>query len=310
MKRDFTFFFTFVCDNDIRREYIKVAINTLFQECKTIDIPVMVVDGSSENEFIENKKIFKNVKNLTYIHDEQVNPFKRCYKHLNLIKTEFVLRLLEDAAFINFSKNDFFHIKKDIEILKKLPNIDTVHYLMVDDNKYSFKDGTLFYSPLNFNDKVVDHFNDYAYYSHSQNGFLYHYICNNLLYRKKLMKKQWEYLAENYLTHNDAEAGNINRKLYKTFSKVRYLRGIIRLYFRFYEKLFKRDCIIKEAVITQTSIQCDALHIGYYRVEIDDEKYSSNNNDIELKNLAMFNKLSLLENMKFERYTIKDPDEK
>ena len=32
--KDCTFFFTFVCENDIRREYIKIAINTLFQDIK------------------------------------------------------------------------------------------------------------------------------------------------------------------------------------------------------------------------------------------------------------------------------------
>jgi hypothetical protein len=304
--KDCTFFFTFVCENDIRREYIKIAINTLFQEYKKIDIPVMVVDGSSKNEFIENRKIFKKIKNLSYIHDEQANPFKRCHKYLDFIKTNFVLRLLEDAAFLNFSKNDFSYIEKDINLLKSMPNIDVVHYLMVDDNKYLFKNNILSYLPINFNNKVINYYNNYPYYSHSQNGFIYHYLCNNLLYRKDLILKQWAYLAENYLTHNDAEAGNINRKIYKLFSRIRYIRGLIRLFYRFSEKIFKRDSIIKSAVITQTSLECDALHIGYYRVETNDEKYSNNSNDIELKNLDMFNQVSILKVMQFKRYKLGD----
>jgi len=302
LKKDVTVFFTFVCESTIRREYIKIAIKTLFKECESIDTAVIIVDGSSEKHLTENKKIFKNINSLTYIHDEHVNPFKRCYKYLKLIKTEFVLRLLEDAAFINFSKKNFFYVKKDIEILKNLSSIDAIHYLMVDDNNYSIMNNTLFYSPVNFNNKTLNYFNGHAYYSHTQNGFLYHYMCNNLLLRTNLMKKQWKYLAKYYLTHNDAEAGNINNKLYNLFSNVKYIRGIIRLFFRFYEKIFRSDCIIKSAIITETSTQCDALHIGYYRSEIDDKKFMANNNDKVLKNLLAFNKLSNLKKIKFKRY--------
>ena len=137
---NFTFFFTFVCNDEIRRTYIEIAIKTLFERCKDIEVPVLVVDGSNGNELEKNRNVFKHIRNITYIEDNENNPFKRCKKYLNLIKTPYVLRLLEDAAFINFSKNDFSAIKKDINILNNKPNIDVIHYLMVDDKSYTFNE--------------------------------------------------------------------------------------------------------------------------------------------------------------------------
>lgn len=296
MKGNFTIFFTFVCENELRREYIKIAFYTLFEECKRIEIPVLVIDGSKKKDANENKKIFNDANNLTYIHDEDENPFKRCNKYLNLIKTDYVLRLLEDCAFINFSKNDFIAIKKDIKFLENHSNIDTINYPVVDDTKYSFEKNILKYHPINFDSIDINYLEGRPYFKNN-----YHYLCNNVLYRKELIQKQWDYLAKNYRTHNDAEAGRINIKLFKIPLRIKYLRGILIRLIKIYEKLFKKDCISRETFILDTSLNCDSIHIGYYRVEIDPEKYIKNGNPTELKNLSFFNDISVLKNITFIR---------
>ena len=300
MEKDFTIFLTFICNDDLRRAYIKIAIKTLLAHCQNVDVPFLIIDGSNESECLKNKAIFKKINNIDYIIDDDPNPFKRCIRYFDLVRTDFVLRLLEDAAFINFSRDDFSSIKKDIEILKSQPKIDVVHYLMVDDNAYSFRDNILLYEPLSFKNKSIKKFHGWASYSHAQNGYIYHYLCNNVLYRRDLFLKQWNYLAENYLTHNDAEAGNINRIVHNKLSNIKYIGSISRLYHRLFEKFFKKNSIIKSAIITQTSLDCDALHIGYCRVEMQSSKYDSSNS-IELYNLAMFNDLSTLPILEFRR---------
>ena len=80
MKHRFTIFFTFFADGEIRRKYIEIALNTLFKNSNK-DIPMIVIDSSSKNEYLKNKKLFSDMPNLDYIHDENVNPFKRCNKY-------------------------------------------------------------------------------------------------------------------------------------------------------------------------------------------------------------------------------------
>ena len=302
MKNEFTIFLTFVCNDEVRRAYICLALKTLFFHCQPKSIPFLVIDGSASEEVKKNKLIFNDVNNLIYVEESESNPFKRSEKHLNLITTPYVLRLLEDAVFLNFSKENFYYIRQDVSLLNSNPEIDVVHYLMVDDKKYFFEDGVLFYCPISFEGKNVIVDGNYKYYNHNENGYIYHYLCNNVLYRTSLFSKQWKYLATNYLTHNDAEAGNINRKLYKMFSDIKYIRGAIRFYYRVFEKIFQKESIIKSAVISQTSLSCDSLHIGYCRVELDESKYSANSNDLELKNLLMFNDVLTVEKMVFKRF--------
>lgn len=296
MKNAFTIFFTFICENELRREYINIAFNTLFENCKEIEIPILVIDGSKKKYVNENKKIFNDASNLTYIHDEDENPFKRCNKYFNLIKTNYILRLLEDCAFINFSKNDFIAIKKDIKFLENHPNIDTINYPVVDDTKYSFEKNILNYHPISFERIDINYLEGRPYFKNN-----YHYLCNNVLYRKELILKQWEYLAKNYRTHNDAEAGRINKRLFKIPLRIKYIRGVLIRLIRIYEKIFKKDYISKETYVLDTSLNCDAIHIGYYRVEMDHEKYFKNGNLIELKNLSFFNDISILKNITFVR---------
>jgi len=49
MKYDFTIFFTFFADGDIRRKYIEIALNTLFDDNNYKNVPIIVIDASSDN---------------------------------------------------------------------------------------------------------------------------------------------------------------------------------------------------------------------------------------------------------------------
>lgn len=299
MNEIFTIFFTFYCDSDIRRKYIEICVNTLFEEGESCDYQILVVDASPLEDFKKNRNIFINCKNVKYFHDEEENPFKRCCKYFSHIKTDYVLRLLEDVGFNN-NKNSFLElVGRDVEILKNLPNIDVILYLVVNDSKYELAGNDLFYEPLRLDGMKYQVFEGRKYYDHSQVGWLYHYYCHNLLYRRGLMERQWRYLADRYLTHNSAEAGNMNISLYSVVSNIRYVRGCIRLLIRVYEKIFHSDEIIKSVVMTETVNKCDVLHIGYSRVEKRNLINPAQNS--ELKNLRIFGDNALLDKIKFKR---------
>ena len=57
MKYDFTIFFTFYSNGDIRRKYIEIAVNTLFRNSRK-DVPIVVIDASSKEDF-EQIKLFR-----------------------------------------------------------------------------------------------------------------------------------------------------------------------------------------------------------------------------------------------------------
>ena len=72
MTNDFTIFFTFFADGDIRRKYIEIALNTLFEENNYQNVPIIVIDASSDNYSKKNKSLFSNFSNVTYINDEEI----------------------------------------------------------------------------------------------------------------------------------------------------------------------------------------------------------------------------------------------
>ena len=53
MHNDFTIFFTFFADGEIRRKYIEIALKTLFEK-NDKNIPILVIDSSSKN-YSKNK---------------------------------------------------------------------------------------------------------------------------------------------------------------------------------------------------------------------------------------------------------------
>ena len=297
-----TIFFTFYCDSDIRRKYLELCVKTLFAGKENNNIEILVVDGSPSKDYVLNKKIFTGLSKVRYFHDAESNPFKRCAKYLPEIKTDYVLRLLEDVVFIH-NENFLNCVQNDINLLKNNGKIDVVHYLMVDDSKYEQSGDVLYFQPLNFTDKHIMFSGNWRYYDHSENGWLYHYLCNNVLYRTNLLINQWNYLAKNYSTHNSAEAGNMDIYIYNFVRDIRYVRGIVRFFIRSYEKLFHPSEIIKSVVITETLMNCDILHIGYYRVEDKMQLLKNHKISQDLVNLRFFNDICFLNNVKFKRNT-------
>ena len=308
MKYDFTIFFTFYADGNIRRKYIEIALNTLFKGNKK-DVPIIVVDASSRKNYLENKKLFSGMNNLQYIHDEDINPFTRCNKYLYLIKTDFVLRLLEDCAFIKIGEMNFKHIKNDIRLLKELININVVQYPIINEQEFSVKENTVFYPKIKFNEKKINEHNGYKYYNRSLERKINHYSCNNFLYRKEFFIRHWNYVTSNYADHSSAESGNIKNKFFRILSMNRILAKIIRTSVKFRERIFCPKSIIRNIIVSQTMITGDVIHIGYYSTETNlknnvvRDKIINNELGVTstLSNLKVFNDLELLDNINFER---------
>ena len=309
MKYEFTIFITFYADGEIRRKYIEIALNTLFKNIKK-DIPMIVIDSSSKNEYLKNKKLFSDMSNLEYIHDENVNPFKRCNKYLHLIKTDFILRLLEDCAYVNLSCNNFEYVQKDIGLMKNLPDINVIQYPIINEQEFRTDGNTVYYPAINFGDKKIDNFNGYKYYDRSQERKKYHYLCNNILYRTDFFKRHWNYITNNYIDHSSAESNRTNSMIFKFFFKFKYTRGIALRLVKLKETVFYSDAIITNIVVSETMKQADVIHIGYYSNEINTSSNSvreiANIEGVtsKINNLSTFNDADLLNNIQFRREKI------
>ena len=307
MKYDFTIFFTFFADGSIRRKYIEIALRTLFDNnCK--DVPVIVIDASSENYSNKNKSLFSDFSNVTYINDEELNPFIRCEKYLHLITTPFTLRLLEDCAYINLAKDNFLYIKNDISLMNRNKAINVIQYPIIDEQKFIVKGNTVHYPSTKFEDKVLLNDDGYVYYDRSQERRIYHYLCHNILYRTDFFVKHWEYISSKYENHSSAESGDISNRFYKLLLKIKYLSSIARLINRLIEKTLYSKSIIRNIFITETMLNSEVVHIGYYSTEVNSSSNvvreidkSSNEGTVSvLQNLKVFNDIKLLDNIRFQ----------
>ena len=308
MTNDFTIFFTFFADGDIRRKYIEIALNTLFEENNYQNVPIIVIDASSDNYSKKNKSLFSNFSNVTYINDEEINPFKRCNKYLHLIKTPYILRLLEDCAYINLGKNNFSFIKNDISLMQRNSEINVIQYPIINEQKFIVRDNTVYYPSTKFEDKVLLEDEGYVYYDRSQERKICHYLCNNILYRTNFFVDHWKYVSSKYDNHNSGESGDINNRFYKFLLKIKYVGSLARLIVRIIEKILYSKFIIRNIFITETMLNSEVIHIGYYSTEANNssnvvrEKDQSNQDGTFsiLQNLEVFNDINLLDNISFQ----------
>jgi len=306
----FTIFFTFFADGAIRRKYIELAIKPLLEQTdKTI--PIIVVDSSSQIYSVQNKALFSGFSNLIYIHDTEKNPFKRCEKYLSLIKTDFVLRLLEDCVYINLFKNDLISIDNDIALMERKKDINVIQYPIINDQKFTIDGYKIFY-PKNVVDKS-DILEDagYQYYDRSIERRIYHYLCNNVLYRTDFFIRHWRYIESTYDNHNSAESSKPNNKIFKFLFSRPYAWRIGSIFNRYYEKIFYSDSIIKNIYITETMFDSSVVHIGYYSTEAEYDQFGagsergaspSDNKGVTsvLNNLSVFSNTEFLDNVQFE----------
>ena len=308
MVDDFTIFLTFFSNGDIRRKYIEIALRTLFLNSKK-DIPIIVVDASSKKDFIKNKKLFSEMENLEYIHDEDLNPFTRCKKYLHLIKTDFVLRLLEDCAYINLGDNNFEYIKNDIRLMKEVKNINVIQYPVINEQVFKIEGNTVLYPQISFDNKKLYDQKSYRYYDRSQERKISHYLCNNILYRKDFFIDHWSHISCFYTNHSNAESGNIENLFFNILRDNKYLAKIARLIFKSIEKIFYSKSIIKNIMVTETMMKADVVHIGYYSTETNIKSSSVRLNNLSseegvsstISNLKVFNDLELLNVIDFKR---------
>ena len=308
MHNDFTIFFTFFADGEIRRKYIEIALKTLFEK-NDKNIPILVIDSSSKNYSKSNKTLFLDFPNLTYINDTEKNPFIRCNKYLHLIKTKYVIRLLEDCAYLNLSDKNFQNIKNDINLLNRNKAINVIQYPIINEQKFRVEENIVYYPKNNFTNKKLLSDQEYIYYDRSDERKIYHYLCNNILYRTKFFIKHWNFISSRYSNHSSAESGDLKFNFYKSISNYKYLVSIVRLINRYLEKIFYSECVITNIFITETMKTSDVIHIGYYSTEENSKSNSVRKMDNSknkgtvsvLQNLKVFNDIKLLNNIKFKR---------
>jgi hypothetical protein len=308
MKNDFTIFFTFYSNSAVRRKYIEIALSTLFNHSDLLAVPIFVIDGSSEEDSIKNRALFSHASNLTYIHDTEINPFLRCNKHLHKINTKYVLRLLEDCAYINLAGIDFCNIKNDISLMESRPDICVVQYPIINEQQFTVDGSTLYYPAINFDDKKMALENGYRYYNRAQERKHYHYLCNNLLYRSDFLRNHWAYITRNYSSHSTAESGLINSRAFELISRWKPTKAIGKRVVRWIESSFCSDKILSKIVVTETMEKADVIHIGYHSTEQnvegnhEREKGSNEHGAVStLSNLRVFSDIDLLNNITFER---------
>jgi len=307
---NFTIFFTFFADGSIRRKYIEIAIRPLLEETNK-SVPIIVIDGSSKRYSSKNKALFSDFSNLIYIHDTEKNPFKRCKKYLHLIKTDFVLRLLEDCAYINLFKNNFLHIVHDIALMERKKNINVIQYPIINDQSFIVDGSTVFYPKNVINKRYICEDNGYQYYDRSIERRIYHYLCNNILYRADFFKKHWCFIESKYTDHNSAESSKPNNIVFKfLFDRPKTWR-IGSIVNRYYEKIFHSHQIIKNISITESMYDSSVIHIGYYSTEVGFDQHGASasrgltNIDSSgvtsvLNNLSVFSDTDFLDNIRFE----------
>ena len=259
------------------------------------------------------RKIEKDKGSKFYINDKEVNPFERCKKYLHLIETPYVLRLLEDCAYINLGKDDFAFIQNDISLMGRNKEINVIQYPIIDEQNFTMKGNTVHYPSIKFEDKIWHDDDLWPYYDRSKEEKIYHYLCNNILYRTDFFIKHWNYIGSKYTNHNSAEASKPANSLFKFFFGRKYFYSPGQIYYRCYEKLFHPSEIISNIVITKTMVEADVIHIGYYSTEddIDPGQKSSGRSDMVSKDyegvsstvdvLKVFNDYQLLNKIKFKR---------
>ena len=77
--------------------------------------------------------------------------------------------------------------------------INVIQYPIINEQKFIVKGNTVYYPPSRFEDKVLLDDEGYVYYDRSQERRIYHYLCNNILYRTNYSSLtanfvfKWEY---------------------------------------------------------------------------------------------------------------------
>ena len=192
--------------------------------------------------------------------------------------------------------------------MQRNTKIDLIQYPIINEQEFTIQGNSIIYPKTNFYEKSLIIDSGYSYYLRSDERKIYHYLCNNLLYRTNFFVKHWNYFESTYTNHNDAEASIPNNKIFRIFFDRTYFRNIGSWIFRCYEKIYHSSEIIKNIVITQTMAQARIIHIGYYSTETKKDfsavrGVSRNNHEgisTVLNNLTVFSDINFLAKAKFK----------
>lgn len=260
---DVTVVFTYYCVGETRRKYLRWCLNGLFGKTNRYKIPVLVVDGSPRKEAGLNKQEFKNLHNVKYFFNEESKPFKRCREIFRKIRTQFVLRILEDCLLLNFSKNVKNILLQDMKLLEENHDFEAVYYPFVEESKFKLKGKNFYYEVLDFNNYSLDKFRRIRYYNRLLHIGYYSYLGNSLLYRTKFFIKHWEYMDKIYITQNHAEAGKYDNWCLRIFNFSRKINYIT----HYLEYLFFSKYLLNKIAISNSNKIISAFHLGYYSTD-------------------------------------------
>ena len=207
------------------------------------------------------------------------------------------------------SSNNFIAIEKDIDLMKNMPGIGVIQYPIINEQEFTVKGSTVYYPSIDFNNINLKEYNGYQYYDRSRERKIYHYLCNNILYRTDFFIRHWGYFTKNYKDHNSAEAGNINSNIFSFLSKWKYSKKISKILVKWLEKIIYAKSVIKNIAVTETMMNADVVHIGYYSTEVNVTENSDREHDVNqygvvssLSHLKVFNDINLLNSLSFKRY--------
>ena len=195
--------------------------------------------------------------------------------------------------------------------MQRNKQINVVQYPIINDQTFVVKGNTVFYPKIRFYEKELFEDHGYKYYDRSSEREIYHYLCNNLLYRTSFFKRHWGYCESKYLDHNSAESSKPNNKTYQFFFNRRYTWKLGVVIHKCYEKIFQSKNIISNIVITESMGNASVIHIGYYSTEIAPDQLShgpnrgalaNSKNGVTsvLKNLSVFSDTHFLDNIEFQ----------
>ncbi len=273
---DVTIAMTYYCVGEIRRNYLKLCLESILGANNPHNIPILVIDGSPRDEAEINKEIFKPHQNVQYHFNEEKNPYKRCLSYFKLIKTPYVFRVIEDIVLLSFKDVIKETLLNDLNLLEECSDIRAVYYPNITEASFRLEGNNFFYKPINFMEKPLEKHNGYYFYDliHDKHSFypfkwltkLYNVnacSCNNFIYRTPFFNKHWEYLYKNYNSFADAESNTFNSPLGTLLRKTKPTRFLS----RFVQKLIHGKFLLNRIAVTESIKKVHAIHLGFYSIE-------------------------------------------
>ena len=267
MMSDVTILFCFFCESNSRRKYLDFCIQSIIHSSsKNRYLPILVIDGSSYSHYLKNRELFSSFKNCEIIHDTELNPIVRLDNHLNSIQTEFTLKLLEDCLFLDFNWGETLQV--DALLLSTEKENCVVQYPTWPEDQVIAREDTIvcLNRPKSYN---LCNKNGIRYYNRIAERDHHNYLCNNILYKTRFLRKHIKHYATICSSHSAAESDRVD----KIFSRAILSNSFISKFTKFINKVIFSKKLISKTLISETYKKGAVVHIGYESTE---ENYFDN----------------------------------